>query len=179
MRILVDMDDVLCAWTKQYDEEVKRYPGLGLTSSAENPTFDKFSGLSDEALKAAYEIFNLEGFYRKLEPIEGGIDAVKAMHGEGHEVYIVSAPWQGNPTCASDKYAWVNEHLGVEWTYRTILTNNKGLVSGDILIDDRPEVRGWEVADWKHIYFTHPHNEGLPGLRLDSWKDWRNVLSFA
>lgn len=176
MRILVDMDDCICDWTAKFDEEVAPYRSFGILPSAESPGFDKFAGLSDEATKIVLEIFNKPGYYRHLKPISGAIQALTEMENEGHDVHLLTAPWQGNPTCASDKYAWVNEHLGLSWTYKTILSNNKGLVHGDILIDDRPSVRGSEQASWTQVYYTRGHNKGLPGPRLDDWKNWRSVL---
>lgn len=39
-------------------------------------------------------------------------------------------------TCASEKHSSIREHCGDRWVPRTVLTNDKTFVHGDILIDD-------------------------------------------
>ena len=185
MRLLVDMDDCIAQWTSRFDELVVElgFQELGVKTTAEQieteVVFDKFHGLTPEvSARVLEEIFNRDGFYRNLEPISGALDALAEMVAEGHDVTLLTAPWQGSYSCASDKYAWVDEHLGREWTYKTILTNDKGRVTGDVLYDDRPAVRGAEYAEWTQVYFSAPHNAGLPGLRISDWADWREPLKF-
>lgn len=40
------------------------------------------------------------------------------------------------------QYAWVERHLGPEFLDKVILTRDKTIVSGDILIDDKPDILG-------------------------------------
>ena len=40
------------------------------------------------------------------------------------------------------QFEWVQEHLGQDWTGRMIVTKDKTMAYGDILIDDRPNVTG-------------------------------------
>ena len=42
-----------------------------------------------------------------------------------------------------EQFAWVREHLEVSWMKRVIITCDKTLISGDLLIDDRHSVTGW------------------------------------
>ena len=54
------------------------------------------------------------------------------------DTFILStSPWL-NTTAASDKFAWVQAHLGDVAYKRLILSHHKHLNSGDYLIDDRP-----------------------------------------
>ena len=39
--------------------------------------------------------------------------------------------------CPAVEYAWVSEHLGAEWMKRLIITCDKTLIHGDLLIDDK------------------------------------------
>ena len=44
--------------------------------------------------------------------------------------------------CVFFQYAWVEKHLGHEFLEQIILTRDKTVVSGDILIDDKPDILG-------------------------------------
>ena len=65
------------------------------------------------------------------------------------------------------------------WVDRIILTRDKTLVRGDILLDDAPLAKGSSLEPvWEHVYFDQPYNR--PGAsdadpsrrRLVAWKDW-------
>lgn len=45
------------------------------------------------------------------------------------------------------QYAWVEKHLGHEFLEQVILTRDKTLISGDLLIDDRPDILGEDPAN--------------------------------
>lgn len=44
--------------------------------------------------------------------------------------------------CVLEKYDWVDYYLGREWIRKIILTKDKTLVRGKILVDDRPRISG-------------------------------------
>ena len=88
--------------------------------------------------------------------------------------------------CAAEKYAWVERHLGAEWKGRILITSDKTLVRGDVLIDDKPLITGAEASPaWAHLLFDAPYNrpEALPPedarVRLARWADWRPAVERA
>ncbi|MDT3280693.1 5' nucleotidase, NT5C type [Shewanella scandinavica] len=83
------------------------------------------------------------GFFSCLAPKIGGIAVMKKMleHPE-IEPYIATAPSLQNPLCYMEKRIWVEQHLGMEYVSRLIIIPNKGLLKGDILIDDHVEGKG-------------------------------------
>lgn len=179
MRILVDMDGVIADWGKQWDAELDFWgeEAARLPRHAEQTTFDLTAGRSKREKEIVAEIFNDECFYESLEPIDGALVALRALEGMGHEVFIVTSPWIYNPTCASQKIAWVREHLGDDWAKRTVITGDKTLVSGDILIDDKPTVTGVAAPDWEHIIFEQPYNLNVARKRrIKSWLDWKTIM---
>jgi 5'-nucleotidase len=113
-------------------------------------------------------------FFASLPPLPGAIDALEALHQMGHHVFIVTAPIR-TPHSASEKLEWVTKHLGANWTLRTILTRDKTLVRGDVLIDDNPEVLGALPPLWEHIYFDQPYNQEGTKRRLN-WENYREIL---
>ena len=44
------------------------------------------------------------------------------------------------------KFKWIEDHLGAEWINRAIITRDKTMVYGDVLIDDKPSIQGM----WLH-----------------------------
>lgn len=179
-RILVDMDGTIADWGKEYDFMLDTY----ISSSAEETSavaaiprakdqtvWDLHTGLSQFQGEVVSVIMDYPGFYARLEPIEGAIDALKSMVEAGHEVILVTSPWLTNPTCITDKFNWVAKHLGAEWAQRVIITKDKTHVAGDILIDDKPEIKGTATPTWKHVLFDQPYNVNVPKGRITSWLD--------
>ncbi|XP_010814863.1 5'(3')-deoxyribonucleotidase, cytosolic type isoform X2 [Bos taurus] len=82
----------------------------------------------------------------------------------------------------SPEYHWVEKHLGPQFVERIILTSDKTVISGDLLIDDKEVIQGHEeTPSWEHILFTCCHNQHLalppPRRRLRSWSDnWREII---
>ena len=70
--------------------------------------------------------------------------------------------------CVLEKYQWVEAHFGYDWTKRVILTRDKTIVSGDILIDDKPEITGCAMPPWQHVLYDRYRITGMcrnSGLR--------------
>jgi 5'(3')-deoxyribonucleotidase len=106
--VYVDLDDVMCNFTKSYNE------------------------------KKSEEYFypqSIYGFFRNLEPIEDAINSYKILE-HYYDVYILTAPSVYNPLCYTEKRDWVEKHLGFETCRKLIISPNKGLLKGDYLIDD-------------------------------------------
>uniref|UniRef100_A0A8D1FDG0 Uncharacterized protein n=1 Tax=Sus scrofa TaxID=9823 RepID=A0A8D1FDG0_PIG len=80
------------------------------------------------------------------------------------------------------QYGWVEKHLGPQFVERIILTRDKTMVLGDLLIDDKDTIQGQEeTPSWEHILFTCCHNQhlALPPTRrrLLSWSDnWKEII---
>ena len=132
--IYVDMDGVLADYDKAFAEVKSHQPDVTYPQS-------------------------LPQFFENLEPIDGAIDAFKELS-EKHDVYILTAPSNRNPLSYTEKRLWVENHLGFEATERLIICSNKGLLKGDILIDDNIDGKGQEsfeglVFHFGNETFTH------------------------
>ena len=110
MIIYIDMDDVLCDYSKA------------------------FASVTDSDLDVAFPQ-SLPGFFEKLDPIEGAIESVEILC-QQHDVFILTAPSTRNPLCYTEKRIWVEQQFGYEFTKRLILSPDKGLLKGDYLIDE-------------------------------------------
>jgi len=188
MHILVDLDSTIADWGKQYDADLDalsmKHAGRQEDCACDIPrtinqkAFNLHEGMSEAQSKIITEIMDRPGFYADLEPIEGAIEALHAMVEAGHDVSIVTSPWLTNPTCVQDKYDWVKKYLGAGWEDRVIITKDKTLVDGDILIDDKPEITGKAEPKWRHILFDQPYNSHITDKnRLTDWDDWEQFTN--
>jgi len=124
-------------------------------------------------------IFKAPGFFLNLPPVEGAIEAIAQMIHMGHEVRICTSPLSAYNNCVLEKYQWIEKHFGRELTKHIILTKDKTLVRGDVLIDDKPEVEGVMTPIWEHILFDYPFNREMPNKKRisDKWENWLEVIT--
>ncbi|XP_016067852.1 PREDICTED: 5'(3')-deoxyribonucleotidase, cytosolic type [Miniopterus natalensis] len=128
-------------------------------------------------------VYEAPGFFLDLEPIPGALEAMQAMNAmQDTEVFICTSPLMKYDHCVGEKFRWVDKHLGPQFVERIILTRDKTVVLGDLLIDDKDTILGQEeIPSWEHILFTCCHNQhlALPPTRrrLLSWSDnWREII---
>lgn len=173
--ILVDMDGVICDWQAQFDAFLAKHcPHIPLIPREEITVFKSQSLYAQEYHAEIAEMMNLKGFYRTLNPIAGAVKALHEMEKE-YTVFICTAPYVTNETCASEKILWVQEHLGDNWMDRMVITSDKTLVAGDVLIDDKPLIKGVGPRTWAHVVFDAPYNRHIE-TRINVWSEWRSVI---
>lgn len=181
MRLLYDLDDTLAHFRENFDlKRLTLYPHLtGIPVLRDYASFNLWQDRTDEEQAAISEIMNLPNFYRELVPYEGAIDAVNEAVSMGHEVFFLSAPWVTNPTGASDKYAWVEEHFGLDMAKKLILSRDKTIVAGDVLWDDKHPIPNKHLASWTQVFVDAPYNRDQPGYRIQDWTtdEWKNILA--
>ena len=127
--IYIDMDDVLCNFSKARAKALEIEPETIYPQSQ-------------------------YGFFRNLEPME---EAIKSVHtlldDDKFDVYILTAPSVLNPMCYTEKRDWVEKHLGMDMAHRLIISPHKNLNKGDYLIDDNIEGKGQERVEGTLIHF--------------------------
>lgn len=182
MRILVDLDgvcaDLEAGFASRWAEA--GMPDLDqLVPPAADRTGDPrlISWLPADLQPSAHAIMDQPGLFAALPPIVGAVAGVQALRDAGHDVVICTAPRLTNRTCASDKHAWVAEHLGPEQAKAMAITKDKTLVTGDWLIDDWPDQTGRQEPTWQQVLFDQPYNRHVhTSLRLHGWADLPRLL---
>jgi len=129
----------------------------------------------------AKQLFHSKGFFASLDWMEGAEQALKEMKAAGFQVHICTSPIRGSKYCAQEKIDWITDHLGEEWLDDLIICYDKTIISGDLLIDDRP----YDVlnpggkhtrATWKQVIFDAPYNRQNKVPRINKWKNWRKII---
>lgn len=139
--------------------------------------------ITDSWLKRkAREHVNNTDWFRQLPVVDGAIDGINALAArpEVEDVFICTKPMEANKTVHSAKAAWVTEHLGIEWARRLIITPDKGMVRGSVLLDDAPKSAWFHRAEWVPVIYPTPWNapgsewsrkEGCSNDPRWSWSD--------
>lgn len=134
-RIYVDMDNVLCDFSKAY--------------------------LAKKSEEYFYPQAHF-GFFKNLEPIENAIKSFRILE-KYYDVWILTSPSIYNPLSYSEKREWVEQHLGFDTCRKLILSPDKSLFKGEYLIDDNIHDgfegehlhfgKGNQYPDWDSIIF--------------------------
>ena len=114
--------------------------------------------------KKEYEgrLDEVPGIFSRMEPMKDAIESYRWLHANFDTYILSTAPWE-NPSAWSDKVIWVKKYLPEAYK-RLILSHNKNMNRGDIIIDDRTK-NGVDKFQGLHIHFGTPE---VP--------DWNSVI---
>lgn len=179
--ILFDMDGPFAHWSA----------GVNRLLADADPTFPvvepdlwrEYYGYHDAEphhIEVLRKVQRASGFYGSLEPVEGSHEALEYAAARA-EVFFCSTPDPLNPTCESEKKTWLAENYDPYWAGRLVLTSDKTIVAGDVLIDDKPEITGLISPTWTHLLFGKSYNtDVVTDFRVKSdWSNFPEVLDRA
>lgn len=171
MTILVDMDDVLellvSGWTAYLNEK----HGINVDPNDVND-WDitlAFPMLTSEQIYAAEQDDHLWDY---VEPMPGAPETLKRLIDEGHTLYVVTSSYYQTMKSKMDNVLF-RYFPFLKWE-QVIVTFNKQMIKGDVLIDDGPH--NLIGGSYRKILFDRPHNrnfnESLYGIvRAKDWDD--------
>ncbi len=175
--ILVDMDNVLADYESAFLEQYRaKFPHNFYIPLKDRKRFYVHEEYPQKDWEDVRTIYNAPGFFANLPVIEGGKEALEEMKELGFDVFICSSPVNKYQYCVPEKYAWVEKNLGFEWTKKIIMTKDKTLVYGDMLIDDKPEHKGLTIPPWEHILYDAPYNRNVTDKKRVTWDNWKEVV---
>jgi 5'(3')-deoxyribonucleotidase len=131
MRIYIDMDGVIVDF-ENYRLKMQKAVGYEVTGDM---------------------VKRLHGAYRDMKPMAGALPSVRLLISHGHDVWIATKPPTGISWAYADKAEWIFEHLP-ELKRKLIITHDKSLLIGDVLIDDRPHKANADKFQGRLLHFS-------------------------
>ena len=170
--MLLDMDGPCYEFDKALDAAWGRtYPDRPVPKFFGRANFD----LPQELQKDVYDLAGQEGFTLNLALVDGCQAAYDDLLSAGHRVFFCSTPL-ANRFCAQEKIQAVLRDFGHAASRQVILTKDKTLVRGNILIDDKPKITGLLPPTWEHVIYDVSFNRHVNGKRRIDWSNWKDRL---
>lgn len=181
MRILIDMDEVLCQWVGRILEWYNEDKGTSWTRD-EITSWDVQKNLGPESSDFIRSSMRYPEFYRDLLPVEGALYGMRTLHDLGHDVVIATAV----PKCAGSAYAgkleWLRRNLPWFPLKNFVGIQRKELLAGDVLVDDGlHNIEAFAKTGRSTIVFDAPWNRVLTDdlIAYDPFraKHWNQILA--
>lgn len=176
LTILIDMDDTIENLLECWVSELNKAYGTDVKYD-EVFVWDMTKVFPSLTKPEIYAPLHNPDFWSKVQPLPGSVEYVKRLIDDGHNVYIVTT---SHYTDIKSKMENVLEkHFPfISWK-NVIITSNKQLVNGDILIDDG--VHNLEGGKYIKILMDAPHNRSYDAekngmLRVYNWEEIYNVV---
>lgn len=129
VRVYIDMDGVMCDIAAAYRRVWAKDPAVEYPQS-------------------------IPGIFLSLDPIDGAKESIGRLRGDPRfDVWVLSAPSVRNPHCYTEKRLWIEQHFDYQFAKRLILCTDKGLLIGDVLVDDFANGKGQDRFDGQLIQF--------------------------
>lgn len=178
--ILVDVDDTVADLVSSWLEKYNSTYNDSLTKSAIK-SWAIHEYVKPEVGRLIYDLLSTGCIYDDVKPIEGALQGIQALRDLGHRVVFVTSHFNDK------KVFWLQQHgLLVDYPYKdgrwqtsrdVIMTNDKSMILGDLLIDDRPA----NLATFRGgvVLFTQPWNESLAYPESGRANNWKEVISIV
>lgn len=171
--VVVDLDGVCYEWSRTAMYMLRRYRGLSFQHSEsqswdyiqENIPAEEWDWLWNEGVE--------QGLFRYGHMVKDCRWALEGIHSLGHDIKICT---HRPDTAVNDTLEWVTYHFkGIPLRDIRILSNGepKTVVSGDILIDDKPSnIVQWAKGNREAILFSRPWNDKYQWAPVgNGWSD--------
>ncbi len=181
-RLAIDLDGVVADFNRGWTTAYNTHFGAGLHADMVQ-TWDSPLALTHFPDMDAFWLWARDqgdkGVFRQLEPYPGALEALGALHAEGHDLVIVSAKpdWAVPGTLE-----WLAEH---EIPTREIhFTEAKYQVACDVYLDDAPgqvaELVRQRAEDAIVCRYVRPWNDPVDGaVDVHDWEEFHDNVRRA
>jgi len=175
MRILVDSDGVVVDFISSFLEGYKENGGV-IPNGWELSEFDSIKQLpSKKALKA---VWNDGELFARAKPYKGAIEALRWLN-KHHEVFVVTAYGIQTHLHVPAKHYWYKKHAKFLKYNQFVFTNNKLIVNGDILIEDKSEtINAWAKLNHNKLVYriVRPWNRNTARTNVFPFRSLHEVM---
>ena len=175
--VLLDVDGTLCANTPRLIEYVRQECGIELAREEITEWSFSIPGTDSDIGELLHRAIDErpEWFLLGMAPIEGATEAARWLHNQGHTIRIAThRPPESHPITAQ----WLEEH---DIPYDEMIQEvprNKGLLAGDLLIDDYDvNVANALAAGKAGGLFVQPYSDPSVCSSAVIAEDWSTMLS--
>lgn len=130
---------------------------------------------SEESAEAKMALAGLR-FWESQPVVPGAQDGVRRIRAAGHDIVVVTSPWESCLGWGSARKDWVSHNLGLS-RRDVIIGARKDLVYGDAFIDDKAShIEAWQARhpEGKAFPFKAPYN---PSATFE-WSQAGEVVAF-
>lgn len=177
--VAVDLDDV-CADRLGMIAAALQAEGIDVGDSS-----PKFWDLSDWGVRdhGHYERLHYGCFieadgYRRMAPLPGAVDALRALHLEGVRIRVLTGRlWTSEVVTRtlSDTASWLGHH-GIPVDDIAFVTD-KAAVMADVYVEDAPHfLQALHAAGRRTITYHKGYNSQTPGPRANNWQSVLDLL---
>lgn len=170
MRILLDMDGVICDFLGPLIEQYNHLTGEGVKMES-IVTYQTAKYVRKRGV--LFGIKDSPGFIRNLQPYPDALESIELLHDAGHDIVFVSNATNA-PSSGHEKREWLKYYLGHLWSKpQLVLTYHKYLVKGDVLLEDSPSNLEKLDDDVKAVLFHQHYNAQENRFeRVYGWSDF-------
>jgi len=165
--VLIDLDNTIIDWNQGLKDKLSN--DLDIYNRKYWCIYKSFDQKYHPEIK---KVLKQEKFYFELRPNPDAIQTVKKLNTNYDVFFLTSPPKISIDNAILCKIKWINKYFGEDYLDKLIITYDKTLVMGDILIDDKPEISGCVKPRWKHILFTQSYNKNVDLKRINNWNYW-------
>jgi 5'(3')-deoxyribonucleotidase len=181
MRLLIDMDEVLCDWSGRILQMFNWDRGSSFTrEDISSWEFDRVLPNSRDFIDGC---MRQPGFYEDLEPIPGAVDGMRSLVEGGHDVVIATRVPKRATSAYGGKVRWIREHMPFFDIDNLIVLKRKELIDGDVLFDDSLDnIRNFVRGRLRQgVLMARPWNASAVRLQHPSnwWKEDMNAADMA
>lgn len=135
MKVMIDLDDTTADFLGQ---------------------FSHLDSVGPDDVTDMYE----PGFFLRLKPVPGALKAVRDIIRLGYDVWFLTQPLAESSDSYKEKVQWVGLHFP-ELIGKIIMTQDKGHIRGDYLIDDNAKKwqDKWEANGQTFIHFIYNRDD--------------------
>lgn len=141
MRILIDIDGILCNTLPAWLDEIQRQTRGVIKPTIEDLKvyeMEKCPPLDQVDPKIIFGILQNNYWTLNLPPMPYAGKSLRKLMDAGHEVYLVTA--RSGSEHVVETFEWLKKHFPfVDIRRQLIFCHEKHLIEADVLIDDRPQ----------------------------------------